>query len=110
MIALDAPHIGFVLAAYGAAALIVAGLVLRAVMDSRMRQRALDALAARGVARNGMPSSGHALGASAVRNTSGVGGVAGTISPARGASDQDSDEGKERGAARSHNDGRSDRP
>ncbi|CAH1657902.1 MULTISPECIES: heme exporter protein CcmD [unclassified Chelatococcus] len=109
MIALDAPHIGFVLAAYGAAAVIVTGLVLRAVMDSRMQHKALDALAARGVARNRMPSSGHPPGASAVRDIGDSGGGAGHTSSARDAANQDSNEGKERGAARSHNDGRSDR-
>ncbi|MBS7696856.1 MAG: heme exporter protein CcmD [Chelatococcus sp.] len=107
--ALGAPHIGFVLAAYGAAALIVLGLVARAVLDSRMRNRALGALAARGVARNRMPSSGHAPGASAMRHAGDNGGAAGTISSARGAADQDTGEDKEGGAARSHNNGRSDR-
>lgn len=65
MIAFGASHIGFVLAAYGAAAVVVLGLILRAVLASRLQERALAALAARGVTRQSVPSSGHAQGANA---------------------------------------------
>ena len=109
MIALDAPHIGFVLAAYAAAAIVIAGLVLRAVIDSRMRNKALDALAARGVARHRLPSSGHPEGASAVQTIGDGRDTVGTESSARGAGHRGRGEGEEGGTARSHDDGRSDR-
>ncbi|MBS7705751.1 heme exporter protein CcmD [Chelatococcus asaccharovorans] len=109
MIALDSPHIGFVLAAYMAAAIVIAGLVLRAVIDSRMRNRALDILAARGVARHRVPSSGHPEGASAVRTISDGRDTVGSESSAQGAGYAGRGEGEEGGTARSHDDGRSDR-
>ena len=45
------PHAFFILAAYGAAAAIVLGLVGRAVLDHRAQARALAALEARGARR-----------------------------------------------------------
>lgn len=38
------PHAAFILAAYGATALVVAALILRAVLDHRVQVRALKAL------------------------------------------------------------------
>jgi heme exporter protein D len=40
-------HAAFIWAAYGAAALILAGLVLRAILDHRAQRRALARLEAR---------------------------------------------------------------
>ena len=45
------PHAFFILAAYGAAALVVLGLVARAVLDHRAQVRALARLEARGARR-----------------------------------------------------------
>jgi heme exporter protein D len=45
------PHAGFILAAYGATALIVGGLVLRAVLDWRTQVDALAELESRGARR-----------------------------------------------------------
>jgi heme exporter protein D len=42
------PHAVFILGSYGFAALVVAGLVARAVLDHRAQRRALAALEARG--------------------------------------------------------------
>lgn len=44
-------HAGFILVAYGLAALTVAGLVLRAVLDHRVQKAALARLEARGARR-----------------------------------------------------------
>lgn len=41
------PHLAFILAAYAATALVVAGLILRAVLDHRIQVRALRALESR---------------------------------------------------------------
>lgn len=46
-----APHAGFILAAYGATALVVGGLILRAVLDHRAQLRNLADLEARGTRR-----------------------------------------------------------
>jgi heme exporter protein D len=62
---LDYPHAGFVLAAYIAAAMVVGGLIVRAVVDDRLQRRALDDLAARGLDRRPVPSSGHSRQAGA---------------------------------------------
>jgi len=45
------PHAFYILAAYSVTALIVAGLILRAVLDHRAQTRALSAFSERGVAR-----------------------------------------------------------
>jgi heme exporter protein D len=45
------PHSGFILASYGAAALILAGLVLAILRDHAAQKRALDALERRGAGR-----------------------------------------------------------
>ena len=45
------PHAFFILAAYGAAAAIVLGLIGRAVLDHRAQVKALAALEARGARR-----------------------------------------------------------
>lgn len=42
------PHAVFILGSYALAALVVGGLVLRAVLDHRAQRRALDALESRG--------------------------------------------------------------
>jgi heme exporter protein D len=57
------PHAFFIVAAYGVTALIVLGLVLRAVLDYRAQLRALAALEGRGARRR---SSGEALPGRAV--------------------------------------------
>jgi heme exporter protein D len=44
-------HAGYIVAAYAAAALIVGGLILRAVVDWRAQARALARLEAAGVSR-----------------------------------------------------------
>ncbi|QFU15022.1 heme exporter protein CcmD [Microvirga thermotolerans] len=44
-------HAAFIAAAYGITALVVAGLILRAVLDHRLQRRALAALEARGAGR-----------------------------------------------------------
>ena len=46
-----ASHAGFILAAYAVTALVVGGLVLRAVLDHRAQTRALAELEARGIRR-----------------------------------------------------------
>ena len=45
------PHAFFIAAAYGATAIILGGLILRAVLDHRAQVRALAELEARGVMR-----------------------------------------------------------
>ena len=45
------PHAGFILAAYGAAVLILAALVAWIVLDHRAQKRALGELEMRGVTR-----------------------------------------------------------
>jgi len=45
------PHAGFILAAYAVTALVMGGLVLRAVLDHRAQSRALAELEARGARR-----------------------------------------------------------
>jgi len=44
-------HAGFILAAYAATALVVAGLILHAVIDHRAQRRALGDLESRGIGR-----------------------------------------------------------
>jgi heme exporter protein D len=44
-------HGGYILASYAVTALVVAGLILRAVLDQRAQRRALSELEARGVGR-----------------------------------------------------------
>lgn len=44
-------HLGFIAAAYGATALIVAGLILRAIVDYHAQRKALGELETRGVRR-----------------------------------------------------------
>jgi heme exporter protein D len=53
-------HAAFIWAAYGAAALIFAGLVLRAIIDHRIQRRALARLEAR--AKDPSVSEGEAHG------------------------------------------------
>lgn len=48
---LAAPHIGFVLASYGAALGVVLGLILWVVVDGRARQAEIRALEASGIRR-----------------------------------------------------------
>ena len=51
------PHAVFILASYGAAVLIIAGLIGWIVLDRRTQQRALDALEQRGITRrSGRPA------------------------------------------------------
>lgn len=45
------PHAGFILASYGAAALVLAGLTLAILRDHAAQKRALDALERRGASR-----------------------------------------------------------
>lgn len=45
------PHAAFILASYGAAAAVVAGLIGWLVVDGQRQRKALDALEARGVKR-----------------------------------------------------------
>ena len=45
------PHAGFILASYGAATLILAGLTLAILRDHRAQKQALDALERRGAGR-----------------------------------------------------------
>jgi heme exporter protein D len=45
------PHAAFIWSAYGAVALVLAGLIAWLVLDGREQQRRLDDLAARGVKR-----------------------------------------------------------
>ena len=51
-------HAGFILAAYGAAAILVAALILWVVADHRTQRRALAALEAQGFTRRGRPAGG----------------------------------------------------
>ena len=44
-------HGGFILASYAAAAIVVVGLVARAVFEHRLRRRELERLEAKGVRR-----------------------------------------------------------
>jgi len=48
-------HAAFILIAYGAAALVLIGLVAWLVIDGRRQQRLVDALEARGVRRRSGP-------------------------------------------------------
>jgi heme exporter protein D len=45
------PHAFFIVAAYAVTALVVGGLILRAVLDHRMQMRAIAELEGRGVRR-----------------------------------------------------------
>ncbi|RDJ20602.1 heme exporter protein CcmD [Bosea caraganae] len=45
------PHAGFILAAYGAVAVILGGLIAAILLDHRAQKRALDALEQRGIGR-----------------------------------------------------------
>ena len=45
------PHAAFIVAAYGVTALVLGGLILRAVLDHRAQTRALADLEARGAGR-----------------------------------------------------------
>ncbi|SFD56644.1 heme exporter protein D [Bosea sp. CRIB-10] len=51
------PHAGFILAAYLAAAVILAGLATAILLDRRAQRRALAALEERGAGRRGGVSS-----------------------------------------------------
>jgi heme exporter protein D len=51
-------HAGFIVAAYGLAALTVAGLVLRAALDYRSQRAALARLEARGARRRSAAGEG----------------------------------------------------
>ena len=50
------PHFAFILTAYGAAALVLAGLVAWLVLDGRRHQSLVDELKARSVRRRSSPS------------------------------------------------------
>jgi heme exporter protein D len=50
------PHSAFIVTAYGAAALVLAGLVAWLVIDGQRLQRLVDRLEARGVRRRSDPS------------------------------------------------------
>jgi heme exporter protein D len=65
------PHAFFILAAYGAAAIIVLGLILRAVTDHRAQVKALAELEARGARRRSAASLGDKPAASAAAARSG---------------------------------------
>ncbi|TCR60385.1 heme exporter protein CcmD [Bosea sp. BK604] len=45
------PHAGFILAAYGAVAVILGGLIAAILLDHRAQKRALDDLERRGIGR-----------------------------------------------------------
>jgi len=45
------PHAGFILASYGAAALVLCGLILAIILDHRAQKRALAELEERGAGR-----------------------------------------------------------
>ncbi|HWK32067.1 MAG TPA: heme exporter protein CcmD [Hyphomicrobium sp.] len=45
------PHASFIWSAYGVVALVIAGLIVRLVLDGREQERRLADLAARGVRR-----------------------------------------------------------
>ena len=55
------PHAFFIVAAYAATAIIVAGLVLRAVLDHRAQRRALAELEGRGMRRRSERFEGSTL-------------------------------------------------
>jgi heme exporter protein D len=65
------PHAVFIAAAYAATALIVGGLILRAVLDHRAQMRALAAFEARGVTRR-THDSAPGLGKSALEAQGGT--------------------------------------
>jgi heme exporter protein D len=44
-------HAGYIIASYAVTALVIGGLILRAVLDQRAQRRALSELEARGVGR-----------------------------------------------------------
>lgn len=50
------PHAVYIAAAYAVTALIVAGLIMRAVLDHRAQTRALSAFSERGVVRRSEPN------------------------------------------------------
>jgi heme exporter protein D len=50
------PHIAFILTAYGAAALVLTGLVAWLVLDGRRLQRLVNELETRGLRRRSSPS------------------------------------------------------
>jgi heme exporter protein D len=50
------PHAFFIAAAYGATALVVAALVVRAVIDHRLQARRLAELESRGIRRRSDPA------------------------------------------------------
>jgi heme exporter protein D len=52
------PHASFILAAYGAAAVLVAALVVWVVADHRNQRKALAALEAQGITRRSRPAGG----------------------------------------------------
>jgi heme exporter protein D len=45
------PHAGFILAAYGAVAAVIVGLVVWVVLDGRLQRQRLERLEARGIRR-----------------------------------------------------------
>jgi heme exporter protein D len=49
------PHAAFIWSAYGAVALVLAGLIAWLVLDGREQERRLNELAARGVKRRSEP-------------------------------------------------------
>jgi len=51
------PNAVFVWASYGAAAIVIAGLIAWLIADGRSRQRRLDALEARGITRRSAGAS-----------------------------------------------------
>jgi heme exporter protein D len=65
------PHAFFILAAYGAAAIIVAALVLRAMIDHRAQVKALAGLEARGARRRSAAPVDEEPAASAAAGRSG---------------------------------------
>ena len=66
------PHGFFILAAYGMTALVIVGLILRAVLDDRAQRAALADLEARGVRRRSDDSvqAGRADGGAAAQPAS----------------------------------------
>ena len=71
-------HWGYIVAAYGAAALVVAGLILRAVIDWRGQSAALARLEERGVSRRSARRSAVVAGARSEATKPGGGVGAGT--------------------------------
>ena len=53
------PHAAFIWMAYGATAVVLAGLVTRAVLDERNQKKVLARLEAQGVRRRSARGSGH---------------------------------------------------